>query len=537
MTGSSRVPTRFLGDLEQHVLPLSPTASAREALHRFKVEKSRTALPVVDHGQVVGLLSRARLIEALARARGDGAVLKMPVLKMLRRSHTVLPRNTSIEDAGEELVRIGDVRAAEGIIVVYDERYTGMVSALQVLGALRDRDPSETQGIENANLSDLDGDHLSFLGHEIRTPLVGMMGTVSLLSSCKLPAEADVLVQTLKSSTQVLHGLLDDLIEIGRLKADRLNLRVQELNLLKFSQSLEAFWLPTAARKKLDFTVAVDREGPERVKLDAGRLRQILNNLIGNALKFTDRGQVEVSISATRWQEGGQLTVKVADTGCGIDEDLAGRLFQPFSRSEQGASAERSGSGLGLSVVKGLAKGLGGEVAYEPVATGGSCFTVTLPIELASRENADPQNRSRRQQSFGAFELGRVLIAEDHPVNRMVLERALAGAGWKVDQVVTGTQALRRGSERHYQAVLLDLRLPEMHGLSVAHELRKTQFGASVPLVAVTADTDEATHERCLKAGFDIVLTKPVNPQALMATLADLILFQRSHEKSRQAAG
>lgn len=522
------------------MLPLSPAATAREALHRFKAERSCLALPVATHGEVQGVLTRARLIETLAKSGGNSSVLRAPVQDMLAQSALLLDRETVVQQAAELLVERGESRAAAGIITLREGRYGGMVSAIDVLGALArsatGQPGSQIQSAGADGFGPVDGDHLAFLGHEVRTPLVGMMGTLSLLEGCKLPADAAALVATLKTGARDLHGLVDDLIEIGRLKADRLELRPGHLDLESFANAVEAFWLPTASRKKLSFSVSVGENSPHRLRLDVSRLRQILNNLIGNALKFTDDGQVGVCFRAMRRESGGRLIISVTDTGCGVDEDLAQRLFQPFSRAQKGPALGRAGSGLGLSLVRGLAEGMDGTIRYEPNPGGGSVFTVDLATEIVGPVQTSEPAPVSRQRRLATFELGRVLIAEDHPVNRMVLERALTAAGWSVDQVTTGRQALRRAGERPYQAVLLDLRLPELHGLDAARELRKTSLGGGVPLVAVTADGDAATEAACLEAGFDLVLVKPINPQQLMASLCDLIM-EKSQDAPRRAAG
>jgi len=328
-----------------------------------------------------------------------------------------------------------------------------------------------------------------------------------------------------------MNRLLNDLVDIGRLQSGQFAPCPEDTSLPRLASGLEASWLPSAGARKIGLRVAFTGQGPAQVSVDAGRLRQVLDNLIGNAVKFTDKGEVHVGLETLRLATGLRLKATVRDTGCGIDPELAARLFQPFSQARQGPAASRQGSGLGLSIVKGIVDGLGGTVSHAPVPGGGSVFTVEIGVAPAE---STPQSEDRaRPRNFARFRLDRVLVAEDHPVNRMVLSRALSAAGWRVDEVQTGRQALRRAGEIAYQAVLIDLRLPEMHGREVARALRQSSAARCVPLIAVTADKSPGIEAECREAGFDLVVHKPVNAQALVAALADLIMAEPAGDSLR----
>lgn len=518
MPDSCDAAAQTIGDIAEWLLPLAPEATAREALHRFKTEPARTQLPVVFDGQVLGTLARSRLVECLARAQGDATVLKRPVIRIMRRGALVIAHDTDLRDAAGQLVEAGEPGASVGFAVTSGGRYAGMVSPLRLLGAMQSRTPKpsgETSG---------ETDHMAVVAHEIRTPLSGLLGTLDLLARLKLPREATALVDTMKATGRDMNRLLDDLVDIGRLQSGHFAPCPEDMSLPRLAAGLKASWLPSAGARKIGLHVAFTGQGPANVSVDSGRLRQVLDNLIGNAVKFTDKGEVHVGLETLRLATGLRLKATVRDTGCGIDPELAARLFQPFSQARRGPAASRPGSGLGLSIVKGIVDGLGGTVSHAPAPGGGSVFTVEIGVAPAAASvESEDRNRPR---NFARFRLDRVLVAEDHPVNRMVLSRALSAAGWRVDEVQTGRQALRRAREIAYQAVLIDLRLPEMHGREVARALRQSGAARSVPLIAVTADTSPGIEAECREAGFDLVVHKPVNAQALVAALADLIMVE-----------
>jgi len=514
-----------LAHLAERLLPLAPEATAREALHRFKAETQRLSLPVVFDGRLLGQVSRSRLVDHLARARGDVSALKAPVVELLQRGTIVLPDSTTAGDAARALVEAGERRASLGIAVTSDGRYVGMVPALRLLDALI--------GQTWRPQADHDIDQMAVIAHEIRTPLSGLIGTLDLLARQKLPKEASSLIDTLQATGRDMNRLLSDLVDIGRFEAGQFRFRPEDIHLPRLAAALEASWLPSASARKLALAVECVGTGPVDVRLDAGRLRQVLDNLVGNAIKFTDKGGVRVTIETFPRPEGMRLRAIVEDTGCGIDPELAARLFRPFARAGDGPASSKPGSGLGLSIVRGIAEGMDGSVSHSPAEGGGSVFTVEISVgraeaTVAAAEPARPRKSAR-------FRLGRILVAEDHPVNRMVLNRALTAAGWSVDEVHTGRQALRRAREIAYQAVLIDLRLPEMHGLEVARHLRRTGQGRKLPLVAVTADTGPGVDTDCRAAGFDLVVHKPVNAQMLIAQLADLIMAEPSESEARKA--
>ena len=510
---STHIPVgRVLSDVMDAVLPLQPGSRCREALHRFKSEKGRQALPVVQAGVPIGILGRSRLVEALARDPSKVDVLDLPVSRIMRMKPLSLEAATGIELAAEALEARGELLMPEGLIVTRDRRYVGIASLKALFSNLRADPRNGTSHAEDSQLND----QLAMVAHEIRTPLSGISGLVGLLSETRLDEEGERIASQLAEGTADLGRLLDDLIEMVRLKHQDLRLSAIDVDLDAFANDLQAQWAGAAATKRLSLKVAVRETGPGRIRVDAARLKQALGNLIGNAIKFTDKGRVEVALASVRTTNGVTLKAEVRDTGPGVPAAFVPDLFKPFSR---GTPLAKPGSGLGLSIVRGLVEKMGGDVQYAAGADGGAVFSFSIRVDASSLLDVPEAPRAKRQSTFT---LGRVLVAEDHPVNRNLISRALAQGGWQVDAVSTGLQALRRAEELEYQAMLIDLRLPEMGGLDVVRRLRAQGIG--LPVLAVTADTGSDTHQACLTAGCQGVIAKPFSAGVLVARLADLIM-------------
>ena len=263
------------------------------------------------------------------------------------------------------------------------------------------------------------------------------------------------------------------------------------------------------------------------------RLRQILFNLMSNALKFTEKGSVSVLLETPGQRDNLGLRMTVTDTGCGISDEHKARLFTEFEQASVTTAHTHGGSGLGLSIAKGLTKRMGGAISLTDNPEGGSIFTVEIPVRKAGPRLAVENNPRPRTAKL---QLGNILIVEDHAVCQLVIEEALKAAGWQVDCVQTGEQALRRALGKSYQAILMDVHLPDINGDIVLKSIRDAHaMNSAIPILAVTADVSPERRELCERAGFDGFIEKPVRPHALIASLADAIMHADSDRLLRRA--
>ena len=361
---------------------------------------------------------------------------------------------------------------------------------------------------------------LATISHEIRTPLNALVGFSSMVRTTTDPVRLEQYHAILEQSSRSLMELVNDILDMSKIEAGRMELESVPFNLRQLAAGLEEQYRPLAEQKNLTFQVVLTDELSEWVLGDPVRLRQILANLLANAVKFTNSGDVRCIVSSPdRTVTAGEPLVRfeVWDTGIGIPETARAQLFQPFRQLDPTITRKFGGSGLGLAIVHSLVEMMQGRITLDSRHGAGSCFAVELPLrdaEPVSDEPALPVNLTS----------GSVLVIEDNEFNRRLLGDILATWGQQVVLAENGWQGLQFLEQRPFDLVLLDIRMPDMDGMEVARRIRRReQEGRQtpVPIIAITADVEAATFEACLDAGIDVVLPKPVIPEQLAKAILE----------------
>ena len=364
---------------------------------------------------------------------------------------------------------------------------------------------------------------LANMSHEIRTPFHGLMGMLSLLRETGLtPRQIDHL-RTATESADHLLAILNDILDMSQLESGRMTLALAPVELRSLLRDVEALMRPQAMAKSLALHIDADPAVPERVLADATRVKQIIFNLLSNAIKFSDHGAVVLDVRNRPDTQGrAELEFVVTDTGMGMDEATLGHLFNRFMQGDSSRSRRHGGTGLGLEISRNLARLMGGDITVRSKANEGSCFTFRMPVQALQEPAASGLNavaagapRSRPLQ---------VLVAEDHPVNRQYMAALLESLGHQAHFSANGQEAVQAARERHFDVVLMDLHMPVLDGVGATRAIRALPDPAvsTVPIVALTADAFAETRERCLVAGMNDFLTKPVSPQKLATSLRRL---------------
>ncbi len=357
---------------------------------------------------------------------------------------------------------------------------------------------------------------LAVMSHEIRTPLNGLLGFVQIIGRREdLPADLRRQVEMMGGSCDVLLSLVNDVLDLSRLEAGRIELAPRPFALADVLTGAADLVRGTAEAKGLDLALDLDEiEGLRHIG-DDSRLAQVALNLIGNAVKFTSIGEVRLSVDRREDDEGDVLTVRVTDTGVGVPANRVDRLFQVFSQVDSTTAREFGGSGLGLAISRRLIEVMDGAIGYRPAETGGSefWFEVTLP-----RAEAAPKAEAAAESDVAGL---KVLVVDDHPVNREVASLMLIAAGCLVSTRSDGSGAVEALKNESFDLVFMDVHMPGMDGLAATAAIRALGGAAArTPIVAMTADTASADVEACVKAGMDGHLPKPIRREKLIEALA-----------------
>lgn len=359
---------------------------------------------------------------------------------------------------------------------------------------------------------------LATMSHELRTPLNAMIGLNSLMLESILPPMQRQQAELACQAGETMLGLINQILEFSRIESGRLELDNQVFSPRQLLEECLGMMAQRASAKRLHLHSEIDV--PPQLFGDAARLRQVLLNLLSNAIKFTPHGEVHLRACEQSGHAQSRLYIEVRDTGIGISEEIEPRIFHPFEQVDASTTRLLGGTGLGLAVCKGLVAAMGGKIGVDSTPGSGSTFWVELPFEAPTPE----QHATARAMTAAAptRELGtaRILLAEDNATNQFVARRMLEKLGYGVDIANNGVEAVEAARRRRYDLIFMDCHMPVLDGFAASRTIRAHEpDGQRVPIVAMTALAFRSDQARCIDAGMDDHLAKPVRPHDLTRVL------------------
>ncbi len=508
--------------LTERAEAVSPQTLGSAVFLRFEQEPDTLVIPVVEDGRPVGLIERHAFLLKIAGPFGHALYASRPILHLMDAEPAVVEAGVRIDSFCDSLLKSGPGALMRGFIVTRQGLYHGVGTAVSLLQAVNDRQRRQNEELaEQARvLSDTrtqaltaaraKSQFLAIMSHELRTPMNGVLAVAELLRRQPLNTQAQAHVTTIIESSESLLRILQDALDLSRAEAGEMDLHAEPTPLRALMDDIDAMWAPRASQDDVTLMVSYEGDTDLAADIDAVRIKQLFNNLIGNALKFARKGMVEVGLKATADGDGVRLEARVRDDGPGVPPERVDEIFDPFVHG-----SGPDGAGLGLAICRQIVDRMNGRIWAENNLGRGATFAFDLVVPR-SRSQAPVVSNVESLNQGDLSATPHVLIVDDNATNRVVAQALCEMFGCTSETAEDGLEALSIVQEGRFDLVLMDIKMPRMDGVQATQAIRALKGPASsVPIVALTANADPEDARRYIGIGMAAVVEKPIKPERL----------------------
>ncbi len=528
--------------LTERVEPASPETTGAEMFARFEADADLMCIPVVDGGRPVGLVERNAFLLKIAAPFGHALFGHRDATHVMDDDPAIIEAGAKVQTVCETLAATSAGRLMRGFIVTRNGQYCGVGTGATLLQAAnqiqaeqnaqliekaRELSDSRTQALAAARAK---SQFLGIMSHELRTPMNGVLAVAELLRRQPLNAQAQAHVATIVESSETLIRILQDALDLSRAEAGELELTTAPTPLRALMDDVQAMWAPRASQDDVSLMIGYEGDTDLAAHVDGVRLKQVFNNLIGNALKFARNGVVEAGLKA--WADGDRIRIeaRVRDDGPGVAPDRVDVIFEPFVHG-----SGPDGAGLGLAICRQIVDRMDGRIWAENNAGRGATFAfdLTLPrAEIAPERQADVTELVE----FNAVENPHVLIVDDNATNRIVAQALCEMFGCTSETAEDGVEAVEAVRDRRFDLILMDIKMPRMDGVQATRAIRALEGEPGrTPIVALTANADPDDAVGYMAEGMAAVVEKPIKPERLRMAMMNA-LAQAEAEAGADAA-